>query len=254
MLNRSGSEKQLESDDIIPICLEKADKKSKGGASEDEMSWRALLGSLSRRQLTILALAVVQNTVCWAVELTMVFFFAAFILARFAVPLWHSALMLAMMTASFGVTNIALPKLVERIIPNFVVLIAASSALLCAVFVVLARHANDVVVYWLLAPLWGALFGVASIASEMAILEAQPKKHSGKVSGAKSALEQLCRAVAVLVVGVCWDDEYGDSLWIGCAIMSAIVACLSVLMQLVIRTGQKADAVHDDEVGGNVEA
>merc|ERR1711971_854216 len=105
-----------------------------------------------------------------------------------------------------GVTNLMVPKCIPRILPNFVILIIVSSAMLCVLSLGLTLHNNDILIFWLGVVPFGVLFGVASVAivSEMVILETQPKRHSGKVSAAKTSLKVAMRSFAAMLTGLFW--------------------------------------------------
>merc|ERR1712087_666608 len=81
---------------------------------------------------------------------------------------------------------------------------------------------------------FGVLFGVASVVSEMVILETQPKRHSGKVNATKTSLKIVLRAIAVLIAGVFWDDNFGDSLWISIACVAVLISALSIVMMVAV--------------------
>ena len=144
--------------------------------------------------------------------------------------------MLTLMTICFGITNIIIPKVIDRIIPKYTILIAISSILLsggCIAFTLVSHQMR----IWILTPFAGGLFGATCISSEMCILEIQPKQHSGKVNGIKSSLKALLRAFGVLGVGVCWDTDIGgDALWYGSAICALLVAILTFPMMYLIAT------------------
>ena len=139
--------------------------------------------------------------------------------------------MLFCITLFIGITTITLPKLIPRIISNylFVVTLSAISFIIILVFVTVynLNENPSIIPYWAINPFSGIAFGVMHISTEMCILELQPKQHAGKVNGIKEAINVICRIPAIFFVGLFWDDTDGNSCWIGAMICCIIVLILS---------------------------
>lgn len=130
-------------DRSFPVCV-----------FEENVSWNAFIRSMSWQQSTILFLSIMQNCLCWVIEGNMVFYLALFNEQTFSMSLPETAAMLLTMTMCFAVTNVLIPKWIKRAIPC-AYLITIASSLLCITSFILSLSSNEVVVYWICAPIYG---------------------------------------------------------------------------------------------------
>ena len=187
--------------------------------------------NLPSYDLWMLLNAIIMNNAAWAIEAIVIFYYVLFMVNRYDTDIVYSTFMLVELTVIYGVTNLLVPRMINRILPKYVWIITITSGLLLLVCILCVMERNLLVYYWVYDIFIAVLFGVISISSEMCILELQPKQHTGKVTGLKGCIKYIFRGSSTGLVGLFWLQETNySSLWYGVGILCCIVFILSVHM------------------------
>ena len=104
-----------------------------------------------------------------------------------------------------------------------------------AFFSVLISKENKEEYFWIYNGIEGILFAIITRASEMCMLELQPKEHIGKVAGLAGFLGYVFRGLIIGFVGVFWIGPYFSSPWYGAAGVSSLILLLSIIMIMMTR-------------------
>merc|ERR1712048_252321 len=102
----------------------------------------------------------------------------------------YGILMFIEFAVIFGVTTLIVPLILKRIIPTHIWVMTLCSAIGAFVCVFCTSKINHILeMHWLYNVGIACSFSVVAMVSEMCVLELQPEKHSGKVTGLKDGLK-----------------------------------------------------------------
>ena len=175
--------------------------------------------------IIILLNCILINDITWAIEAIVIFYYVLFMIYRYNTSIIYCTLMLLQFTIIYGIINVLMPRLIKRVIPSYIWIIIVCSFILSGFAILCSMQFNILENYWYYNVFAGLLFGIISILSEMCILELQPTKHIGKITGIKGLAKYFLRSITILLIGLFWTGPYYKALWYGISILS-FVQCL----------------------------
>ena len=252
----------MEEDEQFPICLlTMKQEKEKTDDSDDTTSetetflngevitnsnWVSTIiesvsfwKGMSLYDFGLLMSSILINNVTWAVESIFIFYYVLFMKYRYDKNIIYCTIMLFSIIFMYGMPNLIIPRLIKKVIPNYIWLMWLSSFIMIFPGIIggILTYLEDVGVvwYWVISVPGGLLLGMASILSEMCILELQPKEHIGKITGWKDGIKMALRGASIGFVGIFWKSPYFESLWFGWAVCSVLCCVISSVVWIMLR-------------------
>ena len=192
----------------------------------------------------LLMMSITINNGTWGIEAIVIFYYVLFMMNRYNEDIIYCTFMLFCVVLVFGVVNLIIPRLIQRIIPNYIwlMIIASFCMILVGLFggLLTDRKYNiDIEYYWIFSICLGVLLGMVSMVSEMCILELQPTDHVGKVTGMKDCLKYIFRGGGIAIVGLFWHSPNYEAIWFGVALFSIISCTVCCIMWFMVKCGKK---------------
>eukprot|EP01084_Bolivina_argentea_P273629 466141_1 len=232
-----GSQKQLEeqqsklttivtADEMFPISIRKT----------TETTWHALYYSMERTKIVFLALAILSNNICFCLETTMQIYFALWMKLHYQnIQMDVISLLLLSSFIPAGIAIFSTSHFIKRIIPKYVPMVGMCGSVFTICAIIFSMRNNTLNVYWIGLPLSGVAFGFIEMATEMCVLETQPKEHTGKINALKESNQALLRGLLIWIVGLWWEAPYYNSFWYCLAAYTLIIGIGSIPLTITAR-------------------
>eukprot|EP01083_Nonionella_stella_P090861 253933_1 len=165
-------------------------------------------------------------------------FLALYMLDRFGLSVFLTTTQIIAAAISFGVLSFIMPDYVKQLslakkyalaLPFYVIIIAMF------MFAIPLTEKKYIYLLWVWLFILGTCLGALFVISELCILELQPKQHTGKINGIKTAIRFAVAAVVAALIAYFWN--YGDEYIVFCYFQGIvyIVALVVNIMLMSIR-------------------
>eukprot|EP01083_Nonionella_stella_P040245 109344_1 len=192
-----------EEDRQFPICLNTTGTKDK---------WYKLPQISAYEWFMLLSMMLINSTVSIG-ETAFVIYYTLHVVEELHGNVLIGTCGIVVIAVGFILGNLIVPKWFNSnaesktlsLVRNKYVAVIVSLLILILHTVYLFPFIPSITLYWVLDFTVGLPLGILSMASEMIVLEIQPTKDSGKISGAKGLLRNCMVAVALLIIALYWD-------------------------------------------------
>eukprot|EP01084_Bolivina_argentea_P306020 528728_1 len=216
----------------FPLCLEQIRNKN-----EHENNTSVL--SLSTFHIIELGLNIIQFSLISCFIIVTFQFISVYMFDRFGLSVFWSTSQIISGIVPFGVISFILPDYTKNWKRINKYLICTPLYIIDIVIFVVVIPLSDVkhiYLFWVLWPILGSVQGALFVISEICILELQPKQHSGKINGIKTAGRFGVGAIVAALVAYLWNTGV-EHVWF-CYVQGIEYAmALLINVFLIIMTG-----------------
>ena len=237
-----GLMEEKEDSEQFPICLERLRINNSVAASDpeisaDEIKWYTLPKLSGYEWFMILNILYINTTpiiaeICWVV------YFAIHVVEDLDGNIIVGTSQLMVVAITFISGNLLINKwcssnLVsnESIFKNKYLIMSIALISLISLGMVFFPFIPSINMYWLFNFISGLSLGILSMTSELILLEIQPTKESGKISGAKGLLRNWLKAIALLLVSIFWEYSHNSFFYVaGCSCIMGLLCTSGMII------------------------
>eukprot|EP01084_Bolivina_argentea_P228440 385820_1 len=202
----------------FPICLETYNNNNNIN-NNDEIKWYTIPKLSVHEWFMLISILYINSTVSMG-ETAFIIYYSIYVISDLNGNVIIGTLGIVILSISFMIGNMTVPKWINSqyegvgifIIFSYLKdkykLIAISLIALIFHMIFLFPHFKSLDIYWIYDITTGFFLGILSMSSEYVILEIQPTKYSGKVSGAKGLIRNWLTAVILLLISIYWDTTH----------------------------------------------